>query len=69
MKRKGKEGEEEVEGQTCLAELREPVDAFFDGVMVNVEEPSLRDNRLNMLKDLRDLFLQVADISQLVVSK
>ena len=52
-----------------LAILREPVDAFFDGVMVNAEDPALRANRLNLLYALRQLFLQVADISQLVVSK
>ena len=45
------------------------MDAFFDSVMVNAEDASLRHNRLNLLKRLRDLFLQVADISQLVVSK
>jgi glycyl-tRNA synthetase beta chain len=54
---------------SCLAALREPVDAFFDEVMVNVDDQALRNNRLNLLKALRDLFLQVADISQLVVSK
>ena len=53
----------------CLAELRDPVDAFFDGVMVNAEDAGLRNNRLNLLRELRNLFLQVADISQLVVSK
>jgi len=37
--------------------------------MVNTEDQALRNNRLNLLKDLRDTFLQVADISQLVVSK
>jgi glycyl-tRNA synthetase beta chain len=37
--------------------------------MVNAEDASLRRNRLNLLKALRELFLQVADISQLVVSK
>jgi len=37
--------------------------------MVNVEEASLRDNRLNLLKRLRDLFLEVADISLLAVGK
>jgi len=57
------------EALTCLAGLRESVDAFFDGVMVNVEELSLRDNRLNLLKRLRDLFLEVADISLLAVGK
>ena len=52
-----------------LSVLRGPVDAFFDGVMVNTENDGLRNNRLNLLKALRDLFVQVADISQLVVSK
>lgn len=61
--------DEYTEALTCLADLREPVDAFFDGVMVNVENTPLRDNRLNLLKRLRDLFLEVADISQLVVGK
>ena len=54
---------------SCLASLREPVDAFFDDVMVNAEDAGLRHNRLNLLQNLRQLFLQVADISQLVVSK
>ena len=59
---------EYTEALACLAILREPVDAFFDGVMVNAEDAELRDNRLNLLRDLRDLFLQVADISLLAVS-
>ena len=54
---------------SSLAELREPVDAFFDAVLVNADDPQLRGNRLALLKRLRDLFLQVADISQLVVGK
>ncbi|RLQ22081.1 glycine--tRNA ligase subunit beta [Seongchinamella sediminis] len=53
----------------CLAGLREPVDQFFDDVMVNAEDESLRNNRLNLLKALRDQFLEVADISQLVVAR
>lgn len=53
----------------ALADLREPVDAFFDDVMVNVDDPLIRDNRLNLLKQLRDLFLGVADISLLAVGK
>lgn len=48
-----------------LAELREPVDAFFEKVMVNVEDKDLRINRLSMLEKLRELFLRVADISLL----
>ncbi|MRT12418.1 glycine--tRNA ligase subunit beta [Enterobacteriaceae bacterium RIT711] len=48
-----------------LANLREPVDAFFDKVMVNAEDKDLRINRLTLLSKLRELFLQVADISLL----
>jgi len=61
--------DEYTEALACLAGLRTTIDAFFDGVMVNTEDQALRNNRLNLLKDLRDTFLQVADISQLVVSK
>ncbi|MGA6685236.1 hypothetical protein ACPEHE_11280, partial [Escherichia coli] len=46
-------------------ELREPVDAFFDKVMVMVDDKELRINRLTMLEKLRELFLRVADISLL----
>jgi glycyl-tRNA synthetase beta chain len=63
------EKDEYTAALACLAGLREPVDAFFDGVMVNADDAALRHNRLNLLKALRELFLQVADISQLVVGK
>ena len=52
-----------------LADLREPVDAFFDQVMVMAEDEKLRNNRLALLAQLQALFLQVADISQLVPDK
>ena len=48
-----------------LANLRAPVDSFFDNVMVNAEDLALRQNRLAILNTLQDLFLQVADISVL----
>ena len=48
-----------------LANLRAPVDCFFDNVMVNAEDPVLRQNRLAILNTLQGLFLQVADISVL----
>lgn len=48
-----------------LASLREPVDAFFDKVMVMSEDDGLRRNRLALLTRLRALFLQVADVSEL----
>jgi len=48
-----------------LASLREPVDQFFESVMVNAEDTQVRLNRLTLLARLRELFLQVADISLL----
>lgn len=49
----------------ALAGLREPVDRFFDQVMVMVEDEALRGARLRLLKRLNDLFLRVADLSRL----
>lgn len=48
-----------------LAELQQPVDAFFDKVMVMVDDKDLRNNRLRLLASLRKLFLNIADISLL----
>ncbi|WP_419534087.1 glycine--tRNA ligase subunit beta [Endozoicomonas sp.] len=48
-----------------LAALKEPVDLFFDQVLVNAEEEAVRLNRYALLKQLRSLFLHVADISLL----
>lgn len=48
-----------------LADLRQPVDDFFNSVMVNSEDVALRQNRLAILNTLQQLFLQVADISLL----
>ena len=49
----------------ALARLREPVDRFFDEVMVMSEDATERGNRLALLQRLRQLFLQVADVSLL----
>jgi glycyl-tRNA synthetase beta chain len=48
-----------------LAQLKEPVDNFFDNVMVNCEDLDLRANRLALLNLLSQQFLQIADISKL----
>ncbi len=48
-----------------LAALRAPVDAFFDGVMVNAEEMDLRLNRQGLLKALHNAMNRVADLSKL----
>lgn len=49
-----------------LAQLRPQVDAFFDSVMVNVDDTAVRDNRLALLKQLADRFASVAEIAALV---
>jgi glycyl-tRNA synthetase beta chain len=48
-----------------FAVLKQPVDAFFDSVMVMAKEDDLRHNRLSLLRDLRDAMNRVADISKL----
>lgn len=48
-----------------LASLDEPLTQFFDNVMVNSEDAALKNNRLALLKQVRALFLTVADISEL----
>jgi glycyl-tRNA synthetase beta chain len=48
----------------ALSKLREPVDAFFDTVTVNCEDPKLRLNRLRLLAELRQAMMQVADFAK-----
>jgi glycyl-tRNA synthetase beta chain len=50
---------------TELAQLQQPIDDFFDHVMVMVDEAHIRQNRLALLQQLRHLFWQIADISLL----
>ena len=49
----------------AMATLREPVDAFFDNVTVNCEDPALRRNRLLMLSQIRSTLDRVADFSKI----
>jgi glycyl-tRNA synthetase beta chain len=49
----------------ALAALKAPVDAFFDGVMVNADDPQLRANRLALLSALHAAMNRVADLSRL----
>ncbi|MEE8583302.1 MAG: glycine--tRNA ligase subunit beta [Acidobacteriota bacterium] len=51
-----------------LAKLRRPVDEFFDEVLVMAPDEALKNNRLRLLEDLSQLFLQIADISEIVQS-
>ena len=48
-----------------LAALKVPVDAFFDHVMVNADDPKLRANRLSLLTALHNAMNRVADLSRL----
>ncbi|TRX58142.1 glycine--tRNA ligase subunit beta [Thalassomonas sp. M1454] len=50
---------------TKLASLREPIDAFFDNVMVMADDEAVKTNRLTLLSELRASFFNVADISLL----
>ncbi|MCL7931392.1 glycine--tRNA ligase subunit beta [Halomonas llamarensis] len=54
-----------MEALDALATLREPVDNFFDQVMVMADDEAVRQNRLALLANLQALFLDVADISEL----
>ena len=49
---------------TLMLEMKEPVDSFFDQVMVMAEDPAVKQNRLNLLTGLGELILQVGDISK-----
>ncbi len=48
-----------------LSALREPVDSFFDAVMVMVEDEAIKNNRINLLAQMSALFLRAADLSRL----
>ena len=52
---------------TTLAGLRDPVDGFFDDVMVMTDDEALRNNRLALLAELSAMFLDVADVSRLSI--
>ncbi|RLC58813.1 MAG: glycine--tRNA ligase subunit beta [Candidatus Cloacimonadota bacterium] len=52
---------------SLLVEFGGTIDKFFDDVLVNVDELQIKQNRYNILANIRKLFLQVADLSKLVV--
>jgi glycyl-tRNA synthetase beta chain len=61
------EARQYTEALSALANLRGPVDQFFDDVMVMAEDKATRNNRLALLSQMRALFLDVADISRLSI--
>ena len=59
-------GSEDFAGaMSAMAALRAPIDAFFDAVQVNVDNQTVRRNRLNLLSRIRDICLQAADLTRL----
>jgi len=48
-----------------MLEMKEPVDIFFDDVMVMAEDEAVKQNRLNLLTAIGDLILQIGDISKM----
>ena len=58
-------GEDFGTAMAAIAKLRPYVDAFFDKVTVNVEEPKLRENRLKLLNEIREATAAVADFSKI----
>ena len=55
------------EALNSLVGLRPIIDAFFEAVMVNAEDTTIRGNRLTLLKEVDELFMKFADFSQIVV--
>ena len=51
----------------ALVRVKPAIDAFFAGVMVNADDPTVRDNRLSLLKDVDETFMSFADFSRIVV--
>jgi len=65
LARKAVENEDFMVAMGALAGLRAPVDAFFDKVLVNAEDPALRRNRLLLLSRFREALSAVADFSKI----
>ncbi|MBN1828830.1 MAG: glycine--tRNA ligase subunit beta [Deltaproteobacteria bacterium] len=55
-----------VEALSEMAQLRKPVDAFFDSVLVMDKDGKVRENRLSLLKEISNLFFRIGDISKIV---
>jgi glycyl-tRNA synthetase beta chain len=58
---------EYLKAMDALVRIKPAIDAFFAGVMVNAEDPTLRKNRLSLLKDVDETFMSFADFSRIVV--
>ena len=65
LARRAVKAEDFEEAMRAIAKLRAPVDAFFDKVTVNDDDPSFRENRLKLLNRIRAATLEVADFSRI----
>ncbi len=63
--KKEMDGGNYFEALNVMARLSGPIDEFFSQVMVMAEDKRLRENRLDMLREAKELFLQIADLSKL----
>jgi len=54
-----------TEALSALSELKDPVDNFFENVMVNAEDSKIKNNRLALLNNLHEIIAKTADISVL----
>ncbi|MCW2308263.1 glycine--tRNA ligase subunit beta [Rhodobium gokarnense] len=59
------DAEDFAAAMAALATLRAPVDTFFDDILVNADDPALRENRLKLLNEIREATLAVADFSRI----
>lgn len=57
------------EALKALADLRQPIDSFFNGVMVMDEDPAIRENRLALLSGIANLFARFGDFTRIVVEE
>jgi len=56
-----------IDSLTLMKNLKDPVDKFFDNVMVMDKDPKIKENRLSMLSEIKNLFFMIADFSKLSV--
>ena len=59
------EAEDFAAAMSAMADLRAPIDAFFEAVQVNADSEILRRNRLNLLSRIRTICLSVADLTKI----
>ncbi|MCZ6791949.1 MAG: DALR anticodon-binding domain-containing protein, partial [Candidatus Dadabacteria bacterium] len=56
-----------IDSLILMKNLKDPVDKFFDNVMVMDKDPKIKENRLSMLSEIKNLFFKIADFSKLSV--